>query len=230
MKRKNTPNLIIDLRGNGGGSTPTIIPFFYEMYGDAYFGRHSAAEFVQVKSPIYLNKYNTTVEREKSKDAAFTLGEYEFSGGEPGTAEEKRNKKLAEWKEKGMSFVASLEALNGKALYTPQKVVVLCDPGTFSAAFQATFILHEMGATVVGVPPAQSPNAFMEAAEFTLPESGIKGTISIGMQLYLPSDPGANVLHPDSEVRVDTFDRYGGDEQTILRYALALMFPHEHQN
>jgi len=55
---------------------------------------------------------------------------------------------------------------------------VLCDPGTFSAAFQAEFMAHQAGATVVGVPSAQSPNAFMGGTEFVLPESGIKGMVS----------------------------------------------------
>jgi len=176
-----------------------------------------------VKSPIYLLKYNTTVEAEKHKDANFELGEYEFSGNEPGTAEEKRNKKLSEWEEKGMSFVPALKALQGKPLYTPKRVIVLCDPSTFSAAFQATFVLHEMGATVVGVPSAQSPNAFMEAAEYVLPESGIKGTISIGMQMYIPADPTINVLRPDFETSSDIFWRYEADEDASLRYALDLL-------
>jgi hypothetical protein len=151
------------------------------------------------------------------------LGEYEFSGNEPGTAREKRDKKLAEWKEKGMSFVPALEALDGKPLYTPSKVVVLCDPNTFSAAFQATFILHEMGAKLVGVPSAQSPNAFMEATEFVLPETGVKGYISNGMQLYLPNDPRANVLHPDVESTLAIFNKYDADEGTSLRLALDLL-------
>jgi hypothetical protein len=223
MKKKNTANLIIDFRGNGGGSTPTIAPFFYEMYGDAYFGRHSEAEFLQVKSPLYLAKYNTSVEQEKEKDPNFELGEYEFTGNEAGTPQEKRNKKLSEWKEKGMSFVPALEALDGKPLYTPKKVIVLCDAGTFSAAFQATFILHEMGAKLVGVPPAQSPNAFMEATEFVLPASGIKGYISNGMQLYVPNDPRVNTLHPDFETTFATFIKYQADEDTPVRFALDLL-------
>ncbi|HTS26578.1 MAG TPA: hypothetical protein VMH81_11935 [Bryobacteraceae bacterium] len=37
---------------------------------------------------------------------------------------------------------------------------------------------HQAGATVVGVPSAQSPNAFMGGTEFVLPESGIKGMVS----------------------------------------------------
>ncbi len=223
MKRRNAANLIIDMRGNGGGSTPTIMPFFYEMYGDAYFGRHSQAEFLQVKSQLYLQKYNSSVEQERKKNPDFEIGEYVFSGDEPGTGEEKRKKKLAEWKERGFSFVPALEALNGKPLYTPKRVFVLCDPGTFSAAFQATFQLHEMGAILVGVPPAQSPNAFMEGTEYVLPESHIHGYISNGMQMYIPSDPKINVLHPDHEVSYTVFKRYDFDDDTSLRYALDLL-------
>jgi len=223
MKQKNTPQIVIDLRGNGGGSTPVIIPFFYEMYGDAYFGRNSQAEFVQVKSELWMQQYNTTVEEQRKKDPNFQVGEYEFEAPEPGTAVEKREKKFAEWKEKGMSWMLFLESLNGKPLYTPKKIVVLCDPGTFSAAFQATFILHEMHAAVVGVPPAQSPNAFMEATQYVLPESGIHGVISNGMQMYEPKDPRINVLHPDFETSVAVYRKYGFDQETALRYALDLM-------
>lgn len=45
------------------------------------------------------------------------LGEYEFTGNEPGPAQEKRDKKLADWREKGMSFVPATR----KPLYTPKK-------------------------------------------------------------------------------------------------------------
>ncbi len=223
MKRRNTPSLVIDLRGNGGGSTPTIVPFFYQMFGDAYFGRKTDAEFLQVKSALYLEKYNSSVEQEREKDPNFELGEYVFSRETPGTAEEKRNKKLAEWRERGMSFVPALDALAGKPIYRPPKIAVLCDPGTFSAAFQAAFLLHEMRAVLVGVPPAQSPNAFMEGTEYVLPESRIRGYISNGMQMYLPKDPRANVLHPDYEVTAAVYTKYGFDEETSLRYAIDIL-------
>lgn len=224
MKQHNTQSLIIDLRGNGGGSTPVIVPFFYEMYGDDYFGRKDDAEFVDVKSQLYLQQFHSSAEEERKKDPDFEVGQYEFtSGNEPGTAEQKRNKKFAEWSEKGLTWSKPLEALRGKPLYRPRKVIVLSDTGTFSAAFQAMFLLHQMGATVVGVPSAQSPNAFMGGTEFTLPESGIRGLISQGMQLFMPRDPKANVYHPDFETTFSVFSNYGGDIDATLRYALDLL-------
>jgi hypothetical protein len=224
MKQRASANLIIDLRGNGGGSTPVIVPFFYEIYGDSYFGRNNDAEFVQVKSQLYMDKYHSSVEEERKKDPDFALGDYEFTdGNEPGTVEEKRNKKFAEWDEHGLNWSKPLRTLEGKPLYRPKKVIVLCDPGTFSAAFQAMFILHQLGATVVGVPSAQSPNAFMEGTEYVLPESGIRGLISNGTQMFLPRDPKATVFHPDFEVSYSVLAKYGGDTDTALRYTLDLL-------
>lgn len=221
MKRRNTPNLIVNLRGNGGGSTPVIVPFFYRIWGDAYYGRPAEDESVQVFSPLYLEQRHSSVEEEKKKHPDFELGQYEFTGDrEERTAEEKRNRQFQTWKENGLDWSAPLEALGGKPLYRPRKVVILCDPGTFSAAFQAAFIAHQAGAIVVGVPSAQSPNAFMGGTEFVLPESGIKGMVSQGMQMYVPKDPRANIFHPDFEVSYSIFAKYNFDEETILRYAL----------
>ena len=224
MKRRNTPNLIVDLRENGGGSTPTFIPFIYQMFGDTYFARATGAQFVQVKSQLYLEKYNSTVEEERKKDPNFEVGEYEFTKGYEGkTPEEKRLKRISEFSEHHMSFAPALEAMNGKPLYTPKRLIVLCDPGVFSAAFQAMFYLHDVGAVVVGVPSAQSPNAFMEATPYTLSNSKIPGSISNGMQMFMPDNPRANVFHPDFEVAYSTYKKYGFDDETALRYAVDLL-------
>ena len=121
------------------------------------------------------------------------------------------------------SFAPRLAALNGEPIFTPKKVVVLCNPATFSAAFHFMFYLHELGARVVGVPSAQSPNAFMEETDFRLPESGLGGSISNSMQLFLPGDPHATVFHPDFEIDRSISAKYDFDRNAAVRYALDLL-------
>lgn len=76
---------------------------------------------------------------------------------------------------------------------------------------------------MVGVPPAQSPSAFMKVTEFKLPKSGIRGYISNGTQMFISDQPNANVYHPDFESSYKVFREYDFDEDTTLRYALDLI-------
>lgn len=225
MQSKGMTSLIVDLRGNGGGWTPTVFPFFYQMCGDAFYGHRFRREFVTRVSQLYLDKNHATLEgmRKRLNDPELELGGYHFEEEEALSAEAKRKKAIAEYLDKHYSFAKGLEALDGKPIYTPKKVVVLCDPGTFSAAFHMMAYLRDMGATVVGVPSSQSPNAFMEITEFQLPESSLRGSISNSMQIFTPEDPKANVFHPDFEVTYSIFEKYDFDEETTLRYALDLI-------
>lgn len=225
MQSKGMTRLIVDLRGNGGGYTSSVFPFLYQMYGDAYYGHPFRSEFVTRLSQLFLDKNHATLEemRKKLNDPELELGGYHFEEEEALSAVAKRNRAIAEYLDKHYSFAKSLEALDGKPIYTPKKVVVLCDPDTFSAAFHMMAYLRDMGATVVGVPSSQSPNTFMETTEFRLPESGLSGSISNSMQIFTPEDPKANVFHPDFEVTYSIYQKYDFDEETTLRYALDLI-------
>ena len=223
MKRRQTANLIIDLRGNGGGVTPSVYPFLYEMYGDRFYGRSSKIEYVTVESQLYLDKFHTSAEEKRKADPDFRVGSYRWDQDEPGDARAQRERAMASYTQAKFSFAPRLAALNGEAVYTPKKVVVICDSGTFSAAFHFMFYLHELGARVVGVPSSQSPNAFMEETEFRLPETGLRGSISNSMQLFLPDDPHASVFHPDFEMDWSIFARYDFDRHAAVRYALDLL-------
>ena len=232
MKRKGTDNLIFDLRGNGGGMTGIIYPVFYAMYGDEYFAKRFPNQSTTVASQIYMDKYNLTQASERAKDPDFEIGEYRFSttdnmpvsspdaDGLAAWARGRREARLKILRERRHSFLPMIESLDGKPLYRPKKVVVLCDPATFSAAFQMAFYLHGMGAKLVGVTSAQSPNTFMEVTPFTLPISGIAGSISNSTQVFMPETPRADRLPVDFEATYAVFKRYRFDEETILRYAL----------
>jgi hypothetical protein len=222
MRQRGTKHLVVDLRGNGGGVTPMVYPFLYEMYGDGYFGHEFRSEFVTVQSSLFLQKQNMTVEawRQKTGDPGFEPGEYSFRDEPVESPRSRRDKQIAEYRGKGMSFAARLEALQGAAIYTPAQVVMLCDGDTYSAAFHFLYYLRELGAKVVGVPPGQAPNTFMEKTPFTLPESGLRGSISNSAQIFLPESPSAQVLLPDHPVTYEMLKAYDFDEETALRYAL----------
>jgi hypothetical protein len=72
----------------------------------------------------------------------------------------------------------------------------------------------------LGVPSAQSANAFMEGTEYLLLESGIRGLISNGMQAFMPGHLKANVFRPDFEVTYSLFSKYGGGTDAGLRHTL----------
>jgi hypothetical protein len=227
MKRRQIPTLIIDLRGNNGGWTASVIPVLAALYGDAFYSEDFPGQYITRESALFLQKYNSTVSewRLKSGNPLFEPGDYSFettmiASGPPAS---RREKTIAEYKQRGYSFAAALESLNGQPLYRPKNVVVLTDPGTYSAAFHFLYYLHHMGAKSVGVPPSQSPNAFMETTDFTLPESKLRGFIANSLQLYMPEEPKADTFPVDHPLTCEVLQRYGFDRETAVRYALDLI-------
>jgi hypothetical protein len=225
MKKNQVPNLVIDLRGNDGGMTPSLVPFLYELYGDAYFGHAFKGQFVTRISSLYLEKMKKTLDeiRREDGDPSLELGGYAFPKPERGTAVEKRTKKVAEYAEKGFSFAPRVQALNGEPYYRPKRIIVLSDPGTYSAAFHFLAYLKEMGAEIVGVPPGQSPNTFMEVTPFTLTRSRLSGSISNSEQVFLPETPTASAYPVDHPLTWDVARTFKFDDDAAVRYALAVL-------
>ena len=224
MKQNGSKNLIIDLRGNDGGWTPITIPTLYQMWGDKYLMEQGnwGVCGARLISPLLMKKYNSSLEEENAaNNTNFLMGDYMFD--EDGFAvnevtDEIRNGFIAN----AMSSVKDkLAAQHGKPVYTPEHVYVLTDPGTFSAAFHYAFFLWKMGATVVGVTCSQAPNTYMEVTEFMLPRTGMRGSISNSLQVFLPvNDPRAHDFTPDLMPTYEDYKRYDFDDNTILLYLL----------
>jgi hypothetical protein len=114
-----------------------------------------------------------------------------------------------------------LTAQQGKPVYTPEHVYVLVNYNTYSAAFHYMFYLWKMGATVVGLPSKQAPNTYMEMTPFELPRTGLKGSISNSLQMFLPvDDPRANQFTPDLMPTYEDYKRYNFNTATELLYLL----------
>ena len=222
MKRNKSENLIIDLRGNGGGWTPITYPTLYQLWGDGYLQKNFQNYLYRLLSPLYMQKINTTLEQFNARyHTNYEFGDYTFYESDEKTqavTDETRTRFVSN----SMSRIQDkLAKQNGHPVYTPKHIYVLADADTYSAAFHYMFYLWKMGAKIVGVPSSQAPNTYMEVTQFTLPRTRLEGSISNSMQLFLSADdPCAKQLIPDILLTYDDYKRYNFDSQAEVLYLL----------
>lgn len=221
MKKNNAKYLIIDLRDNRGGFTPIVYPTLYMLYGDSYLEKDMNVSLYRLISDLYLKKLNTTLEDFNNQNkTSYQIGDYlsllEFDENID-LVERRRN--LAD---NALGEASDyIKDLNGKPVYSPEKIFVITNQQTFSAAFHYAFYLWKMGATLIGVPSEQTPNAFMEVTPFQLPLTQIKGSISNSLQVFLPAnDRRAKIFYPDIMLNWIDYEKYDFNKDSDLLYLL----------
>lgn len=220
MKKHKSKNLVIDLRDNGGGWTPIVLPTLYQLYGDEYLKKNMETKFYRILSPLYMKKINMTLEQFNERwNTDYEFGDYTYNEEkdkpETITAEIRDN-----FVRNCMSSVKQkLFKQKGLPVYTPENIYVITNSNTFSAAFHYAFYLRKMGAKIVGVACQQAPNTYMEQTAFELPKTHLKGSISNSMQIFLPTDDKrAKVFSPDIMITYDDFKKYHFDGQSDILY------------
>ena len=81
-------------------------------------------------------------------------------------------------------------------IYTPQNVVVLCSPLTYSSGFNLMTALSKKGATIVGTPSAQPGNNFGDSLILQLKNTGIQAFVAFKQLVSFPDDPEKGRLFP----------------------------------
>jgi hypothetical protein len=186
-KAANSPRLIIDLRGNGGGWTMIMYAALYELYGkrfmDTDLGMHSATKV----SEGWLKKNNMSLEQlNQNRGTTLKMGDF---------IEQSSSISTFDWFM--CADMSILEAQNGEPIYTPKEIYVVTDVQTFSAAFHTAYMLWKMGAKVIGVPSGQAPNTYMEVTRFKLPNTSLECSVSNSLQICFPKDHAkAKIFHP----------------------------------
>lgn len=225
MKKNQSKNLIIDLRRNSGGWTPITLPTLLMLYGDRYLTTEKNIIFYRRISPLYLNKINKTLEQyNEGNHSDYQLGDYVLDEENITANTSSINEQRKDFIDNSMSMSNTrkmLSDLQGTPLYQPQKVYVITDEKTFSAAFHYAFYLWKMGAIIVGVPSSQAPNTFMEQTPFQLPYGKLNGCISNSLQVFMPAqDRRAKTFYPDSIPTYQTYKKFNFDYHTEIRYLL----------
>lgn len=177
--------------------------------------------FYRLISPLYMQKIGSTLDEfNKKYKTNYQYGDYDFS-------DEKQDNESTE--KIRNDFVKNIFGgvtepvadLNGQSIYSPEKVFVITNANTFSAAFHYAFYLWKMGTTIVGVPSKQAPNTFMENTEFKLPYTGLEGSISNSAQVFLPvNDRRAKIFYPDIMLTWNDYKKYNFDKYADLLFLL----------
>lgn len=230
MKKTGASNLIIDLRGNGGGWTPIISPTLYMLFGDDYLAKDMNAYLYHLISPLYLANRNVSLEEYNNLPKAdidpfhehrpthYKIGDYTFAEPNFQTVEQTRECFVKTAMGDVSSFIVDQQ---GKPLYKPSRIFAVTNERTFSAAFHYAFYLWKMGVTLVGVPSSLATNTYMEGTPYKLPLTGISGGLSNSLQVFLPADnPRATTLYPELMPKYSDYRRYNFDKHAEILYLL----------
>lgn len=213
MKSKKSKNLIVDLRGNGGGWTPIVLPMLYQFTGKDILKMRGNIGLYRKLSPLYFKKLNISLDEfNKANGGNWSYNDYIISE-DAGIDGEIPDEMADGFINSSMTLNKErLISQNHKPVYRPENIYVVTDGGTFSAAFHTAFYMRCLGAKIVGVPSSQAPNTFMEVTEFKLPRTGLSGSISNSLQLLLPADsPEARQLTPEIILDYENLKNYNFD-------------------
>jgi len=230
MKASGTKNLLVDLSQNGGGSSLLGDILVYFLYGkEAILSVKGTTTEITKYSPEYFEKFPspTLGEINANRPIPLTAEDYDFAGDiterDQSGAEHVR-REFEEMVGRMPTFQEEYKSGTYSGYYKPSNVLVLCDAGTFSAAFTVMFYLKQAGAEIAGIPSAQGGNCFGDIIEFKLPNSGLNYQVSRKYFELFPNDPErGRVLMPDHLMTHGIMASYNFDPAALIWFGLDLL-------
>ena len=215
MARAQTPWLIVDLTASTGGQSVLA-----NMLGWAFFGPEA---LMAVDTGYQIPRYSALYAQNYGRipEGDWGPGGYDFSEERAWRARQVHGmgerRETDAWLTEVPTFQEAAQNLPG---WRP-RVVVVTSARTYSAGFDILLTLKGLGAHHVGIPSAQAPNCFIDILRFTLPHSGLAGTVSFKRSMALPRlDSQLRHLEPDVALTYDQLRDYQFDPAAGVRLAL----------
>jgi hypothetical protein len=229
MRANGTKNLIVDLRGNTGGSSVMREILVYLLFGDeAMRSLDNGYQIIRMSSFLF-DQYSSYSMDEINEGRAYPLrlDDYDFAeeeaylaaGGKPPATDD----------ELTLAGAPSFWEIYSTGRYheprwTPQRLLVLSDPTTFSSGFNVLTGLYSHGAVVVGTPSAQPGNNFGDMLLLQLEHTGIRAGLSHKQIVTFPDDPElGRCLRPEVPLTYDKLAAHDFDPNAEVLLALEVL-------
>ena len=215
MAAAGTETLVVDTRGNGGGSSLPAYILAWVLYGSDGLGEAAADQYsVSKDSATYRAQYGDDGPlADTDNPAGFDFDSY-FT-----PDSEKQTSILEELTAVSETFAAAVEDGEYDGFYAPEDVVVVTDAETFSAGVEPAVLLSKLGARVAGVPSAQAANGPRDVLFGTLSNTGIEFRTSFRYHAFRPGEDGT-VFDVDVALTPQRFEAYDRTSDAGVRLAL----------
>jgi hypothetical protein len=223
MKAAGTKTLLIDLRHNSGGNSYMSNILVYFLFGkEKLLGQTPGLE-VKKYSSFFFETHPNVKLKDLNKDRAvlIAVGDCDtLSNPRLGVTSKVRAKRL-ETLRKMTTFAPELDSGAYDGYYTPERVIVLSSPWTFSSGYTMMRYLYRAGAELAGTPSGQASNCFGDIIRFELPNSGVTGNVSHKRFSDFPEDPElGRVLPMDYPLTFDKLLEYKFDPNAEVKWGM----------
>lgn len=204
MEDAKTDRLVVDTRGNTGGTS--LLPYIltYVLYDWDGIEQAVAKQYDATKLSELAQEH---VGETLSLDTADHGQHFDFSSYFSDETEQLQQIKT-QLTQMSPTFGEEVDANTHEAYYCPESVMVVTDAETFSAGMEIPVLLAKCGADIVGVPPSQSPNGPRDMLTIELPNTGLTLRLSFRHHVFQPETDGTE-LRPDKRLTADRFEQMG---------------------